>query len=1086
MTSSSTNSEEPEEPNHKEVPQVLIEQLERQQALLQSLLGQISTMISAADERELLDVVCTQLLASGLFIGAWIGHMVSPNASRFEVLAAGSNGQDILDALTDEQRLLFCDYLARAQFQNQVLIEASDHSSLTEPWRSFVPNGAKTSIFFIPIFRNELPWAVLVVVHLHYHALDKLVADTLLRLSELIDTALGQLDLRKRLSEEHERTAYLAYHDALTSLANRRYLDEELPKAIARAERNEQSLAIVMLDLDDFKPINDQYGHAVGDELLVTLAARLKKILRSSDLAVRQGGDEFILLVEGITSKDDLTHSLERIRKSLEKPYELPEGKARIQVSMGVTVYPEDNATPDQLIRHADAALYASKDQKHRREHPWQFWHELNHADPETRIEAFKRIAPYGPEAAALLGTVRAEVRRLTGAFVDRFYRELVNADPDSAKIIGWLSPEEYEHLRTRQTKHLEFLLSPDLTEEEHLARARSVGMIHAFIGVSGSSLVRAITIYMHQFDDASLRSLFAHKQFNSLKTIITARLSTELCEELEAEVEVGQRYQSVLRDIDVLGRSRVSWPDFNDQLLKILCGLPAIRAAWIGAPDETGRFVINFVHLARDIENLWEEHPDDATLPSMISEMTNEQGSTALAFRTAQIQRNNNFTTRPDRQKWQALAQRTGIRSSVSIPLMDAQRRPIAVLTLCGGYPGMFEALHRASFSHHLGFIVSHTWQRLNQYPNANILIQEITLWRQALYGQGVRFVYQPIVDLKTGELIKVEALARLDLPDGRTIMPGQFIPQLNEDQIIHLFRKGLDIGLAQLRLWQRCKKLSSIGLSLNLPLEALQDEGCADWVFDALKRYGVPAERLWLEVLENTDTNARGQILEHMNKLIAQGVHLAMDDLGSGYSSLLRLNKLPFDTVKIDQALILSAYAAPPRVIRLISALIRMTHALDSSVIVEGLEHPDLIETAHILGAEMGQGYGLSYPLAPEQLEDWIASHKPSKPVDYPKTPMGAIAWYVQYTDCLSHADAPRDLTNPADCPVHHFIEEYGLIDSEIDHAHLELHATQRKNEEQYLKRLNRFQSLLAELVFEPPPKIDTGPCQSNASDK
>ncbi|OZB81761.1 MAG: hypothetical protein B7X28_04525, partial [Halothiobacillus sp. 13-55-253] len=269
MTAHPTNNNDQPQRDDSAAVQPLVEKMERQQALLQSLLGQIDILISAADEHELLDVVCTQLLASGLFVGAWLGQVASPKANEFTVITAGSNGRAILDVLTQEQASVLSDFLARAQFKDQALVEESDLTALTEPWRPFAPNNAHLSIFFIPIFRNELPWAVLVVVHTHDQPLDRLVSDTLTRLGELIDTALGQLDLRKQLSEEYERTAYLAYHDALTSLANRRFLDEELPKAMARAQRHEQSLAIVMLDIDDFKPINDQYGHAVGDELLV-------------------------------------------------------------------------------------------------------------------------------------------------------------------------------------------------------------------------------------------------------------------------------------------------------------------------------------------------------------------------------------------------------------------------------------------------------------------------------------------------------------------------------------------------------------------------------------------------------------------------------------------------------------------------------------------------------------------------------------------------------------------------------------------------------------------------------------------------
>ncbi|OZB36122.1 MAG: hypothetical protein B7X44_07295 [Halothiobacillus sp. 15-55-196] len=1078
MTAHPTNNHDGPQRDDSTAVQPLVEQMERQQALLQSLLGQIDILISAADEHELLDVVCTQLLASGLFVGAWIGQVASPRSNEFTVITAGSNGRAILDGLSQEQTLVLSDFLARAQFKDQVFVEESDLTALTEPWRPFAPDNAHLSIFFIPIFRNELPWAVLVVVHTHDKTLDRLVSDTLTRLGELIDTALGQLDLRKQLSEEYERTAYLAYHDALTSLANRRFLDEELPKAMARAQRHEQSLAIVMLDIDDFKPINDQYGHAVGDELLVNLANRLSKTLRSSDLAVRQGGDEFILLIEGIKSKNELIQGLNRIQTSLNKPYELPEGKTRVRFSMGVTVFPEDDVAPDILIRHADAALYASKDQKYKRQFPWQFWHELGSGDANTPVDSFDRIPAYGPEAAALIKKISAEVKQFTKGFVDRFYRELAAVDRDSAKIISWLSAEEYEHLRSRQTEHLEFLLSADLTEEAHCAKARAVGDIHAFIGVSASSLVRAITVYMHQFDDASLKFQLGRKDFNNLESIITSRLSTELSEELESEEQISAQFQEGLNAIDALSRTNTTWQNFNDQLLEILCGLPAIKAAWIGAPDDLGQFIINFAHYGEEIDKVLQAYPGRIELPSVLTQATGSQGSTGLAFRTSQVQRINNFSTSLNAEKWRKLAQHTGIRSSVSIPILDAQRNSIAVLTLYGAYPGMFEAPHRASFSHQLGFIVSQTWTQFDQDSGATISIHELNRWREALYGDGLHFVYQPIIDLRTGKLNKVESLARLDLPDGRTIMPGQFIPRLNERQIIYIFKKGLDSSLRQLSAWQESQQMKSLGLSLNLPLEALLNAHCVEWVRDALTRFNISARNLWLEVLEHAETKDHAHMIAQMQKLSALGVHLAMDDLGSGYSSLIRLNKMPFDTVKIDQTLLRSAYDDPPRIIKFISALIRMTQIIDLDVVVEGLEHPDLIETARILGADMGQGYGIGFPMTPTQLENWLKNHEVNQPKDYPTTPMGALATHLLYIENSAHECAPvLKGKDPTVCPVHRFIEEHGLIDGKIDHAHRAIHKTNQKDPRLYVKRVRKFQALLSPLIIEPAPKIDTG---------
>lgn len=1090
MTSDPTNN--PDRPQNDEsfAMQSLVDQIERQEALLQSLLGQIDILISAADEHELLDVVCTQLLASGLFIGAWIGRVAAPNDENSEILTAGGNGQAVLDALTETQASTLSGYLARSRFQDQVLIQESDMTALTEPWRPFAPHNTQLSVFFIPIFRSELPWAVLVVVHAHDQKLERLVSGTLTRLGELIDTALSQLDLRQQLSEEYERTAYLAYHDALTSLANRRFLDEELPKAMARAQRHEQSLAIVMLDIDDFKPINDQYGHAVGDELLVDLANRLSKTLRSSDLAVRQGGDEFILLIEGIDSKNELTQGLNRIQTSLDKPFELAEGQTRkgqtrIRFSMGVTVFPEDNAAPDILIRHADAALYASKDQKYKRKHPWQFWHELGHGEQTASVELFDRIPAYGPEAAAIIHKVSAEIKQLTEGFIDRFYQELTAVDSESAKIISWLSAEEYAHLRLRQTEHLEFLLSANLTEEAHCAKAKIIGQVHAFIGVSASSLVRAFTVYLHQFDDASLKFQLGRKDFNNLESIITSRLSTELSEELEADEQINTQFQEGLNAIDALSRSNESWQNFNEQLLEMLCGLPAIKAAWIGTPDDQGQFVVNFAHYGSEIEKVLQVYPDRIELPSILTQATDKQGSTGLAFRTGQVQRINNFSTSTRAKQWKQVAQQVGTRSSVSIPILDTKRQTIAVLTLYGAYPGMFEAHHRFAFCNQLGFIVNQTWAQLQKGTDTNISIQEIEQWREELYGDGLHFVYQPIIDLHTGELNKTEALARLDLPDGRTIMPGQFIPRLNEQQIIHLFRAGLDSCLHQLSQWHKHQQMQGICLSFNLPLEALLHPHCVDWVRDALNRFNLSASHLWLEVLENAETKDHAPMIAQMHKLRALGVRLAMDDLGAGYSSLIRLNKMPFDAVKIDQALIRSAYGDPPRIIKFIYALIRMTQLIDLEVVVEGLEHPDLIEAAQILGADMGQGYGIAFPMPPVQFKHWVKNHKPNQPKDHPTTPIGAMATHMVHIESINTPySPPQNAKDPTQCLVHRFIEQNNLIGSEIDRAHRAIHATDKKDQTLYTQRLNEFETLLCAQITEPQAKIDTGKPLSNNS--
>ncbi len=160
-----------------------------------------------------------------------------------------------------------------------------------------------------------------------------------------------------------QRITQLAHYDHLTGLANRGLFYERLNCAVARCNRNDMAIALMFLDLDHFKTINDTLGHECGDALLKTVATRIKKCIREIDTGVRLGGDEFAVLLEQIVSVEDVAAVAQRILQLLAQPIIVNHHQLQITGSLGVTIYPWDSANPQELLSHADAAMYRAKAQ---------------------------------------------------------------------------------------------------------------------------------------------------------------------------------------------------------------------------------------------------------------------------------------------------------------------------------------------------------------------------------------------------------------------------------------------------------------------------------------------------------------------------------------------------------------------------------------------------------------------------------------------------------------------------------------------------------------------------------------------------
>ncbi len=209
-----------------------------------------------------------------------------------------------------------------------------------------------TGLFvFVPLLVNVI--GVLVVV-----ALVRVFGDVLLRALEITEDYVQQLETATK-----EELKYIATHDSLTGLPNRLLLNDRFQLARARARRSNQFFGVLIIDLDNFKTVNDTMGHSAGDELLKRVAVRFQQSVRECDTVSRLGGDEFVVLLEDLSAGGDSRIVAERISRMLAPPIDIGHREIHVTASIGIGVFPSDGEDIEALLKNADVALYEAKEQ---------------------------------------------------------------------------------------------------------------------------------------------------------------------------------------------------------------------------------------------------------------------------------------------------------------------------------------------------------------------------------------------------------------------------------------------------------------------------------------------------------------------------------------------------------------------------------------------------------------------------------------------------------------------------------------------------------------------------------------------------
>lgn len=169
------------------------------------------------------------------------------------------------------------------------------------------------------------------------------------------------MQLRNTLKKANEELGYLSSHDDLTGLYNRRAYDERMARALERAVEQRQPLGLIMFDLDEFKAINDTYGHGVGDKLLTELGKRLRQHVRETDLIARLGGDEFAIVLENVHNLDEVQMIAEKVAATVRMPVALRKQSLALRASCGIALFPDHGSSQKQIEEQADVAMYQAK-----------------------------------------------------------------------------------------------------------------------------------------------------------------------------------------------------------------------------------------------------------------------------------------------------------------------------------------------------------------------------------------------------------------------------------------------------------------------------------------------------------------------------------------------------------------------------------------------------------------------------------------------------------------------------------------------------------------------------------------------------
>lgn len=321
------------------------------------------TLIHADNEQQLLNDICQLVIESGGYQLAWVGYPDHGTYQPLRIAAMAGESLKNAETIALEQQTPEISLAVKA-FQNGRVEIIQDYPTAARLscLGEIASQEGLLSCIALPLIVAKQTIGVITIYASRTHAFSDEEVTLLDELANDLAFGIRSLRIRAEHREAETKLEYLAHHDPLTGLPNRLLLRKRFEQFIHHANKRKYGLAMLFLDMDNFKEINDSYGHATGDALLVEVVRRLQNILSDVCILSREGGDEFMLLIHNTQDSDIPTQTAQQILNAMQEPFEVSGNTLHASFSIGISLYPNDGKDFETLRKNADAALYLAKD----------------------------------------------------------------------------------------------------------------------------------------------------------------------------------------------------------------------------------------------------------------------------------------------------------------------------------------------------------------------------------------------------------------------------------------------------------------------------------------------------------------------------------------------------------------------------------------------------------------------------------------------------------------------------------------------------------------------------------------------------